>query len=86
MEITKDKVEQITNELSEIVQPVTPQRSNHCQLKVKLDNHIEAACSIREYEENGHYGFSIRLNPKRIRNENKLEQHLNFCREALLGS
>ena len=86
MEITKEKVEQITSELSGIVKSEGQPKGTQCQLKVKLDRHMERACSIREYEEGGHYGFAIRLNPKRIRTENKLEQHLNFCREMLLGS
>lgn len=55
--------------------------ANPTRVKVKLDRHIDIACSIRETDN----GFHIRLNPKRIRTPGKLEEHLDFCREAVGG-
>lgn len=48
-------------------------------VKVKLDKHMDIANSIRETD----MGFSIRLNPTRLRSPKKLEEHIQMCREAV---
>ena len=49
------------------------------KVKVKLGKHIDVASSIRQTDK----GFLIRLNPNRFRRPEKLEKHLNICREAI---
>lgn len=48
-------------------------------VKVRLNTRLQVASSIRETEN----GFDIKLNPKRLRNPKKLEEHLTICREAI---
>jgi len=48
-------------------------------VKVKISKHLEVATSIRETDA----GFTITLNPAKIRSPKKLESHLSWCREAI---
>jgi len=49
------------------------------KVKVKLDKQLDIATSIRETDN----GYVIQLNPSRIRNQDKLDKQLNFCRGAI---
>ena len=75
MDISKDKLAQIEAELAELAP------GEH--VKVKLDKRMEVGSSIRMYDDGKHGGYLVRLNPKRIRNENKLEAHIGFCRNTI---
>jgi len=56
------------------------------KVKVKLDRSMDVAVSTAEADCNKDSfipGYFIRVNPSRIRSPNKLEDILNFCREAV---
>ncbi len=49
------------------------------KVSLKLNKHLEAATSIRETDKS----YAIQLNPSKIRCQDKLDRHLNFCREVI---
>lgn len=49
------------------------------KVKVKLDKRLDLASHTRQTDR----GFLVRLNPTRFRSPEKLEWHLNLCREAV---
>ena len=51
------------------------------KVKVKLDKHLHVACSVRQTDR----AYLVRLNPTRIRSPQKLDNHLNFCRQAIVS-
>ena len=55
--------------------------AGNCQLKVKLDNRMDAACSSGESDK----GYCISFNPKRIRTKNQLDNHINWLRGDIGG-
>lgn len=48
------------------------------KVKVKTNNHLAVGLSIRETDDR----VDITFNPKRIRSQEKLEEHLVMCRES----
>lgn len=53
--------------------------AGNCKVKVKLDKRMSPASSIRQTDN----GFDVRLNPSRFRSQNKLDTHLQYCRDAV---
>ena len=63
------------------IQTELQELSGQDKVKVKLSKHLDIGCSIRQDDK----GFLVSLNPSKIRSPEKLEQHLNMCRETIGG-
>jgi len=61
---------------TEEIQSELQKLAGETKVKVKLNRHQEVATSIRETDK----AIEFRLNPKRFRSPQKLEEHLDFCR------
>jgi len=60
-------------------------RHTTCKVSVKLDNKLPSACGVYEWERGGKIGFTFTFNPMRIKTQEQLERHLQFCRNSIVG-
>ena len=56
------------------LQELTP-----AKVKVKLNRKLEVGLSIKETDDT----YAIQFNPSRIRNQQRLDSHLDMCRQSI---
>jgi len=77
--------QKIKAELDELANPPEAVSSMKVHISVKTDKNFPSACRVSEYERKGRYGFDILFNPTKIRSQNTLDRHLDFCRQSVVS-